>query len=124
MDPSMSVQQLDGATVAVVAGDLDLLTVPDFGQQLDRVVLGADALLILDLSAVTFLDSSGLSALVTHQKRLAERGATTRLVCAERLLKLFRITRLDQVFTIYESVDAATERVTGPGQSVVAPPGC
>jgi anti-sigma B factor antagonist len=64
---------------------------------------------VVDLSRVEFLDSTGLGVLVGALKRLRAAGGTLGLVCAhERLLKIFRITALDRVFALYDTVEAAT----------------
>jgi anti-sigma B factor antagonist len=64
---------------------------------------------VVDLARVDFLDSTGLGVLVGALKRLRAANGTFGLVCAkEPLLKIFRITALDQVFPIYPSVEAAT----------------
>ena len=66
-----------------------------------------------------FLDSTGLGVLVGALKRLRAAGGTLGLVCAhERLLKIFRITALDRVFALFDTVEAATQASgTDPGQT-------
>ena len=62
---------------------------------------------ILDLSAVDFVDSSGLGAIVAAMKQL---GGTRRLELAgltPAVWKVFRLTRMDSVFRLHESLDDA-----------------
>lgn len=62
---------------------------------------------ILDLAGVEFVDSSGLGAIVASMKQL---GANRRLDLAgltPLVEKVFRLTRMDAVFRIYNSVDTA-----------------
>jgi anti-sigma B factor antagonist len=76
-------------------------------------VESGDRQVVVDLGRVEFLDSTGLGVLVGALKRLRGVDGELSLVCAqERLLKIFRITGLDRVFTLYESVDAATANGT------------
>jgi anti-sigma B factor antagonist len=63
---------------------------------------------VVDLSWLSFIDSTGLGALVAGRNEAQQGGATLRLVCkSERMLKLFRITGLDAVFDIYATVPQA-----------------
>jgi anti-sigma B factor antagonist len=63
---------------------------------------------VVDLTDVEFIDSTGLGALVGARTAAADQGGTVALVCTQpRILKLFTITGLDSVFEIYSSVAAA-----------------
>jgi anti-sigma B factor antagonist len=69
---------------------------------------------VVDLGRVDFLDSTGLGVLVGALKRLRTVNGTFGLVCSkEPLLKIFRITALDQVFPIFPTVEAATSATDG-----------
>ena len=73
---------------------------------------------VVDLGRVDFLDSTGLGVLVGAMKRLRVAHGSFGLVCSkEPLLKIFRITALDQVFPIYPSVEAATGNGDGSGST-------
>jgi anti-anti-sigma factor len=65
----------DGVTVIVVTGDLDLATAPDLQAECDKAVAEKPSEIRLDLSALTFIDSSGISVLVKTHHELAEAGA-------------------------------------------------
>ena len=68
---------------------------------------------VLDLSDVAFIDSSGLGAIVASMKQM---GAAQKLDLAgltPAVDKVFRLTRMDTVFAIYESIDAAMLAKTG-----------
>lgn len=80
---------------------------PDCGNGLELIDGGARHV-VVDLGRVDFLDSTGLGVLVGALKRLRSVGGSFALVCdKEPLLKIFRITALDQVFPLYPTVDAA-----------------
>jgi anti-sigma B factor antagonist len=89
----------DSASVLAVSGDLDISGVEDFLAQANRL-LEADAHLIdVDLGGVTFLDSSGLGALVRLQKRVTEDGRELRLANVPRAVsRVLALTGLTDLF--------------------------
>lgn len=64
---------------------------------------------ILDLSQVEFLDSSGLGAVVGSMKQLGRNRRLDLAGLTSSVEKVFRITRMDRVFHIYESLEAALQ---------------
>ena len=62
---------------------------------------------ILDLTSVDFLDSSGLGAVVAAMKQLGEGKALELSALSNTVKKVFRLTRMDSVFTIHDNVEAA-----------------
>jgi len=102
-------EQVDGAYVIALAGEVDLYTAPEFKQQLLDVI-GKEV--IVDFSDTTFIDSTTLGVLVGGVKRLRTNDGQLSLVCSDRnITKIFEITGLDRVFTIYPSRDEAISNV-------------
>ena len=66
---------VDGVIVISVAGDLDLATAPELQAECDKAVADKPDVVRLDLSSLTFLDSSGISVLVKTHHELEEAGA-------------------------------------------------
>jgi len=98
-----------------LAGEIDLGTAPQLKQAVDGHARTGQTLTI-DLRDVTFVDSMGLAALVRAQHRAVARGGRLQLVApGERVLAVFRMTRLDRIFRWVEPEDgeagatAATE---------------
>lgn len=105
----MSTHVVGDHAVLQVGGEVDVYTAPGLREQLIKLVGQGSIHVVVDLSRVEFLDSTGLGVLVGALKRLRAVGGTLGLVCAhERLLKVFRITALDRVFALYDTVEAAT----------------
>jgi anti-sigma B factor antagonist len=99
------------ATVLSVSGDIDISTAPQLLGALAALDGQARAALILDLSAVAFLDSSALGALVGAQKEIAAEGGRLTVVCSDpKVLRIFSITRLTEVIDVVSSVDDALDR--------------
>src|SRR5213592_4592547 len=109
MELSLSTRTVSGYRVLEVGGEIDVYTAPQLREHLIALVEGGDRQVVVDLGRVEFLDSTGLGVLVGALKRLRGVDGELSLVCnQERLLKIFRITGLDRVFTLYSSVEAAT----------------
>ena len=114
MELSLATRTVDEHTVLEVGGEVDVYTAPRLRERLVELVDGGARNVVVDLGRVDFLDSTGLGVLVGALKRLRAAGGTFGLVCAkEPLLKIFRITALDQVFPIYPSIEAATSARSG-----------
>lgn len=112
MEFTLVTRAVPDRTVLEVGGEVDVYTAPKLRERLAELVDGGARHLIVDLAKVDFLDSTGLGVLVGAMKRLKTVGGQLTLVCArEPLLKIFRITALDQVFTIVPTVDAAPTAV-------------
>lgn len=91
-----------------IGGEIDVYTAPLVREKLDEQILGGRSELVVDLSKVSFLDSTGLGVLVGRLKLARSRGGHLRLVGADdRVLKVFSITGLDKVFEIHPSVEDA-----------------
>jgi anti-sigma B factor antagonist len=75
-------------------------------QMLDIIHSGKNTI-ILDLSEVDFIDSSGLGALVSSRKTLGSNGDIILCDVSERVLNIFKVTRMNKVFKIFESKEEA-----------------
>ena len=95
----------DGQTAIVdVAGDIDLNRSLDFQKSLLDVLEKGPQRIIVNLSGVPYMDSSGVAALVKLLSRTRKSGSQLCLVgLTKRVQSLFEITRLDVVFTICAS---------------------
>src|ERR1700677_3975074 len=98
----------DPFCVVSVAGEVDVATAPSLAGKLEEVGDGGRVDIVLDLSGVEFLDSSGLGVLVNYLKRVLAAGGQIRLVVTNRAVRqAIEITRLDTVFAVYDDLDAA-----------------
>jgi anti-sigma B factor antagonist len=98
----------DGIEVIDVQGEIDMYTAPRLRELLIDLVGTGSCQLVVNLDEVGFLDSTGLGVLVGGLKRVRAHDGSLDLVCTQqRILKIFRITGLTEVFGIYETVDQA-----------------
>ena len=108
----------DDAYVIALAGEVDLYTAPEFKQQLLDVIGQGGKEVVVDFSDTTFIDSTTLGVLVGGVKRLRTNDGRLSLVCADRnITKIFEITGLDRVFTIYPSRDEALSQLSSGQRS-------
>jgi anti-sigma B factor antagonist len=99
-----------GLPVLAVSGEVDVATRSALQAPLDACIDAGESTLVVDLRAVTFIDSTGLAVLVAALKRCREAGGDLRLVAdSPRLLQLLAITGLDQTFSVSESPGAAVQ---------------
>jgi anti-sigma B factor antagonist len=118
MNFDIKTEQLgDDAYVISLAGEVDLYTAPEFKQQLLEVIGQGGKEVIVDFSDTTFIDSTTLGVLVGGVKRLRTNEGQLSLVCSDRnITKIFEITGLDRVFTIYATRDEAVSKVKSTEQ--------
>lgn len=92
--------------VLMVSGEVDLATSPDLDVAIIATLESGTESLVIDLTDVTFMDSSGLGVIVRGLKRCREADKDLDLVISnERVLKVFGITGLDQVIPIHASIE-------------------
>ncbi|MEO6502483.1 MAG: STAS domain-containing protein [Jatrophihabitantaceae bacterium] len=97
-------------TVLDVGGEVDVHSATQLTDRLSQIIGSGQQSVVVDLSGLSFIDSTGLGALVAARNQAQQTGVVLRLVCrSDRLLKLFRITGLDAVFDIYPTLAAAVE---------------
>jgi len=107
MSVHLDVEQ-EAACVVTVSGDADLYAATTVERELLRLVEDGRQSIVVDLTDATFIDSTMLRVLVNVSKRLRPAGGELLVVCREQnIRKIFEITLLDRVFTIFDSREAA-----------------
>ena len=117
MNFDIKTEQIDDRSYVIsLAGEVDLYTAPEFKQQLLEVIDNGAKDVVVDFSNTTFIDSTTLGVLVGGVKRLRPNGGQLSLISADRnITKIFEITGLDRVFTIYPTRDEAVSKLGGNG---------
>jgi anti-sigma B factor antagonist len=102
-----------GPCLITASGELDYHTGPRLRACLDDVPLASGAALVLDLSGITYCDSTGVSVLAHAYRRTAAAGARLALAgAAPPVFRLLSFTGLDRLFTSYDSVETALSALT------------
>ena len=108
VDLTLATNEVDGATIIAVGGEIDVYTAPKLRDKITELVADGVYDIIVDMEAVEFLDSTGLGVLVGGLKKVRAHDGSLELICTQdRLLKIFRITGLAKVFVIHDSADGA-----------------
>jgi anti-sigma B factor antagonist len=106
---ALSSEQRDGSTIVTVGGDLDIVTSVALDDCLTQARTAGTSV-ILDLSAVDFMDTSALAVIVGHWKKLEAAGGSLALAGARyRYTKTLWITGLADRLDLYENVDSALQ---------------
>ena len=114
MQVTVTTSQQDGVFVLVLGGDIDVATAFTVRDALDRVLAAGHRLIVLDLSDVRFIDSTGLGVMVGRLKAVRDLGGDLHLVCTSpRIIRVMSITGLDSVFVIHDSVNDAVGALSG-----------
>lgn len=105
----MTIEQFGATSVVTLQGEVDAFTAPALRLDLRRLIEEEGASdIVIDLTAVTFLDSAALGALVGALRRLRERNGRLRIVRPRgQAARIFELTRLDTVLDLYAERDAA-----------------
>jgi anti-sigma B factor antagonist len=114
VDISVSRTTAGDVPIVAVSGEVDVYSAPALKDNITELLQSGVTTLIVDLSGVAFLDSTGLGALVEARAATSDAGGSLPLVCSqERILKLFTITGLDGVFTIHPTIGDAVAALRG-----------
>jgi anti-sigma B factor antagonist len=110
-------EQLDGDTrVISVSGEIHVTTAPEFSQRLNDAIAAGTRGVVIDMSGVEFIDSTGLSVLLNGLRRVTRaEGQMSLVVSNPTVLRLFEITKLDSTFDIQPTREKAIERVQAGG---------
>ena len=102
-----------GAHVNCVRGEIHVTTAPQFAERLTAAVESGKTAMVLDMSGVEFIDSTGLSVLLNGLRLIGQRRGRLALVCMNpTVLRLFQITNLDSTFDIFDDRAQAIAHVT------------
>ena len=105
----------DGAHVINVRGEIHVTTAPAFSKRLWAAIESGETAIVLDLSGVEFIDSTGLSVLLNGLRRVHQVHGKMALVCANpTVLRSFHITKLDSTFDIFSDRASAVAHVSSP----------
>lgn len=124
-----SLRHRDGLPVLDVVGEIDIYTTPQFKEAVSAAIDEGKPGIIINMSQVTYMDSSGFGTLLSATKRLRPvSGALFLSGCNEAISRMLQITRLNTIFGIYDTEDdavaaaQAAAKQPSPAEAVSAAP--
>ncbi len=108
MDLQLAVAAVGEYTVVSVDGDVDMMTAGHLDTELVGLLRGGDRELVLDLRKVEFMDSAGLSVLVSANRRAGLLGGSFRLAapCAT-VARVLAVSCLDRALAVFATIEEA-----------------
>jgi len=98
----------NGVLVAFVLADqIDASSAGSFRDNILGKIENGYKRIVLDLTKVDFIDSSGLGAIISALKRLGEDGDLAICGVNEPVMSLFRLTRMNRIFNIFDTQEEA-----------------
>jgi anti-sigma B factor antagonist len=99
--PPFEVKRTNAETAVAVRGSLDINSAPQLAEEIDRIIASRPAKVIVDLSGLDLIDSSGVAALVKLYKGV--RAINKEIVfggARDQPLAIFKLLRMDKVFNL------------------------
>ncbi len=107
-DLKIDTRLVDGKPVLDLTGEVDSYNSPKLREKMVSLIDEGNPNLIINMTGVDYIDSTGLGTLVGGLKRASEKNGAIRLICPnEQIYKVFNITGLVKVFSIFDNEAAA-----------------
>ncbi len=93
------IREVEGVKVLALSGEIDVYTAPQFKDAVSEILASGQLHLIVDMSKVNYMDSSGFGTLLSATKKLRPQNGSVNLVgCTPAIERILHITKLDTVF--------------------------
>ncbi len=121
-----SLRHQDGIPVLDVVGEIDIYTTPQFKEAVSEAIDQNKPAIVINMTKVTYMDSSGFGTLLSATKRLRPLdGALYLSGCNEAIQRMLQITRLNTIFGVYateeEAVAAAKSALSEAASPIAVP---
>jgi anti-sigma B factor antagonist len=105
---AVKIESKNNLMVCHIDGEIDINSSPTIKKSFDKIISSKTPKLVINLSRVTYVDSSGLATLVEILKNMRSYGGRMRLACMSPKIKsLFEITKLEKLFEILADEETA-----------------
>ena len=110
-DEIKAVKHLDQDVIIELTGEIDMKCSPKVKDKLKEILSQKPDSVVVDMTEVSFMDSSGLAVLVGALKRSRTNNSKLKLAGATKVVKdIFEICRLDTIFQFFDTVDEALKK--------------
>ncbi len=104
----ISCENRDDVVVLSLVGKIDIDSSPELKSKVLDLIEEGNKNILIDFSGVSFMNSSGLGTLINVVKEARSKEASLTIVSPTTFIKsLFKLTQLDKIFTIYDSMEEA-----------------
>ena len=101
-------EKINDATLCILEGEINISTSPELRKACDVLIKNNEKKVLMDLSEVSYIDSSGLATLIEMLQRLKKTGGRLRLSnMNDKIKSVFEITKLYKLFEIFDTRDSA-----------------
>jgi anti-sigma B factor antagonist len=102
------IEASEGTAVVYLRGEVDIYSAPQFKETILESINAGATHIVVDLTDVSFIDSTALGVLVSGAKRVRPQNGSLDIVCRdENISRIFEITGLDRIFGIYSTREKA-----------------
>ena len=116
MDLTLATSEVEGATIIAVGGEIDVYTAPKLREEIHRRLDQGDTRIVVDLTNVAYMDSSGLGVLIGALKRAREENGD--LIVASpnpRIARILDVTGLSKIFNVHAGTQEAVDALVRTG---------
>ncbi|HEX5324202.1 MAG TPA: STAS domain-containing protein [Capsulimonadaceae bacterium] len=118
-----STEIINGIPILKAAGEIDIYTAPRFKEAITEMITQGHTNILIDMTEVAFMDSSGFGTLLSATKPLRPVGGSLSLCgCNEAITRMLEITRLNTLFRTFKNREEALQRLANgePAEPVAA----
>jgi len=110
----VDISRVDSAHLVTVRGELDIGSALSLAGPLTEITSDGDGPVLLDLSDLAFMDSTGMSVLLNARRRLTRTGRRMAIVCPSgKVLRLFEMTSMIDTLRVHGTREAALAALNG-----------
>lgn len=104
----IKVREVEGVVVLDIDGEIDLYNAPDIKTSIKNQMDAGKKKIIINLDSVSYIDSSGIGALISSLSHLKKTGGGLKIINVyDSVKKVFELTKLTSFFEIYDNEDEA-----------------
>ena len=106
----IEIRERGDVVIMDISGEVDLYNAPDIKNKITTLIDGGKRNILINLTNVSYIDSSGIGVLISSLSRLKKVGGALKIMGVHgSVKKVFELTKLDKFFEIYQDEEEAIE---------------
>jgi anti-sigma B factor antagonist len=111
---AVDITRMDATDLVTVSGELDMASALGLAGPLTDIAHDGDGSVVIDLSGLSFMDSTGMSVLLNARRRLTRQGRGMLVICpAGPVMRVFELTSMVETLRVHPSREAAMAALDG-----------